>query len=326
MVVAMALFAMYFHPSVHPRRTEEMLVASFKNRRMEHGFHYASPRQALRWLEVHRRHSPAAGGGPAAGIYPASMRAAAAEVGAGAWLVSLGCGGGGKERAWVEAGGLSGAVACDVSPALVWTARDAWKQAAPELEVRGVVADVRAVADLAPLWDGWTGMRPRVFTFFGMMPNFEPDEALPGLVAGLRAEDVLLLSANLAPGFDPWEGCTHVLPQYANAETEHWLRAVLDDLDVPREVFDVEFLVRECRGIHRIEATAVFRAPGTVAAGGASWAFQPGERLRLFFSQRPTLAQVRAQCADLKLRVLGEWVAPDGQEAVWMLRREGAGE
>ena len=41
-----------------------------------------------------------------------------------------------------------------------------------------------------------------MITFFGMIPNFEPQDILPKLAKLIRRQDTLLFSANLAPGAD----------------------------------------------------------------------------------------------------------------------------
>jgi hypothetical protein len=49
--------------------------------------------------------------------------------------------------------------------------------------------------------------------------------------------------------------------------------------------------------------------------------FAPGERVELFFSNRPTAAQVRGWLERGGWRVAGEWLAADGEEGTWLARR-----
>lgn len=297
------------------------MARSLDTRTMDHGFHYASPRQALRWLAIHRRYSPAVQDAGVVETVTDALLTAARAAGPEAWVVSLGCGGGNKEAALLRAlrpACPAGAVACDVSPSLVWSALDAWREAAPGLPVQGLVADVGSAGDLEATLAGWTGKSPRVFTWLGMLPNFESGEALPGVAALLRAGDRLVVSANLAPGPDLRAGCLRVLPQYDNPETAHWLRAVLEDLEVPREAFRVEFALEVPEGgPGRIEAGAVFSQAVEVAWAGRRWRFAPGDRLRLFFSLRHTPALVEAQLRALGLEVEHAAVAASGEEGVW---------
>ena len=56
-----------------------------------------------------------------------------------------------------------------------------------------------------------------------MMPNSEPDLILPRLAGVVRRQDIMLLSANLAPGPDYEAGVRRVLPLYDNGLTRDWL-------------------------------------------------------------------------------------------------------
>ena len=85
----------------------------------------------------------------------------------------------------------------------------------------------------------------RLVTFFGMIPNFEPQEILPKLASLIRPKDFLLFSANLAPGADYAAGMKKILPQYDNALTRDWLMTFLLDLGVERRDGELRFAIEE---------------------------------------------------------------------------------
>jgi uncharacterized SAM-dependent methyltransferase len=309
------------HASAHPARLAEVQARSFTQGRLEPALHYAGPRQALRWQAVHRAHAPA-GRGVGLEPYVEAMQAAGQGAGSRGWWVALGCGGGGKEAAALAKMEPAGLVAVDVSPTLVWSAQEAWRAVRPELEVRGLVADLEAASAWVPGLEAWTGAAPRVVTFFGVLPNMEPERAQAALSPLVREEDFLVLGANLAPGADGPSGAARVLGQYANAETEHWLAAAMEDADVPRATWEVEWEVAEAGGWARIRAWARFTRPATAQWEGGMRRFAAGERVELFFSNRPTAAQVRAWLEAGGWEVVSEWLATNGEEGTWLARRK----
>jgi len=123
--------------------------------------------------------------------------------------------------------------------------------------------DLPAVLDALPVSGA-----ARLVTFFGMIPNFEPQVILPRLAALLRPEDCLLFSANLAPGVDYAAGVRRILPLYDNALTRDWLMTFLLDLGVEAGDGELGFAVEDDpagSGLKRV--TASFR----LAARGRSW-------------------------------------------------------
>ena len=84
---------------------------------------------------------------------------------------------------------------------------------------------------------------PSLVTFFGMIPNFEPQLILPKLASLVRPKDFLLFSANLAPGKNYAAGVKKVLPQYDNAPTRDWLMTFLLDLGVEQRDGRLKFAI-----------------------------------------------------------------------------------
>lgn len=322
------------HPSQFPGAVEAALVASIEGRRMAHRFHYDTPKQALRWLRIHEAYSPARRDPSCERAYQAACAAAAAvwPSAPGAGVLGLGCGGGQKEAGVVAALRAAGPgrdvryVPVDVSSSLVLIAREAALQAGitagdclPEVMDLAVEADWAGA--LQAVWRPGSG---GIVTFFGMLPNLAPAVTLRRLSALVGRGDVLLLSANLAPGADYRAGVEAVLPGYDNAATRDWLFCVLGDLGVAAEDGRIEFRVAECpegTGLLRIEADFVFRRASQIGLTGREWRFQAGDRFGLFYSYRHTPARVRALFAARGLEVGGEWLNDAGDEGVFLLRR-----
>ena len=326
--------AVHIHPSQFPEAIEAAFCGSLRTLRMNHKFHYDTPKQALRWLRVHEAFSPARQDVSCQAAYEQGARAAAALGGdAAVEVVSLGCGGGQKELELLRA--LRTAhpsrpvsyVPTDVSPSLTLVARTAALDA-------GLIAAGHCallVLDLAQAED-WrqalaTVLRPgvrRVVTFFGMMPNFTPGQVLPRLAGLLNPGDALLVSANLAAGADYAAGVRQVLPLYDNALTDEWLFSVLADLGVTRDDGRMEFRVAICpegSGLLRLEADFVFGRSCTVNYAGREWRFAKGEQFGLFYSYRHTPAGVKALFAGHGLALRAQWLNTAGDEGVFLLQR-----
>ena len=300
---------------------------------MNHKFHYDTPKQALRWLRVHEAFSPARQDLSCQAAYDLGADAAAHLLGRGnVDVVSLGCGGGQKELGLLSALRTLHPkrriryVPTDVSVSLTLVAREA------------ALADGMSAADCAPLVldlaraNNWSeALQPvltpgvqRVVTFFGMLPNFSPSEALPRLAGLLAPQDVLLVSANLAPGKNYAAGVRQILPSYDNALTAEWLFSVLADLGVAPEDGRMEFRVARCpegSGLLRVEADFVFRRACVLHYGGKEWRCKRGERFGLFFSYRHTPERVQELFAPHGLRVQKQWLNNAGDEGVFLVQR-----
>lgn len=249
------------------------------------------------------------------------------ELGPGAvHLIGLGCGGGQKEAALLRR--LRGGdrpvsfSASDVSSGMVITALQAAWEALEADHCSGVVCDLAETRDLHEFLESRTpaGAR-RVVTFFGMIPNFEP-EVLDGVLRCiLRPGDLLLSSANLAPGNDYPAGVEQVLPQYDNALTREWLEMLLDDLGIRPNAGRTTFAIEESparSGLLRITAGFEFRESVAVRVEGEAFDFKAGTTLQLFFSYRHTVDTVGTLFAASSLKLLGSWVSNTGEEGVFL--------
>lgn len=284
--------------SQFPEAVARDLAESFRTRRVNHKFLYTSYRQAAKWLKLHEAHSPARNDPDCLATYDRAFAEAAQAIGKHHInLIGLGCGGGQKDARLAEMLDVT-YTPVDVSLSLVVTAARRVQKV-----THGIVCDLGTVSDLEPLLPKSDA---RLFTFFGMLPNFEPEVILPKLAGWLQAEDWLLVSANLTPA----GGIEKVLPQYANALTEDWLRAFLEDFGVRNGTIG-------WRITDRISSEFVFAEPEML--GGVE--FRAGEKLRLFFSLRYTPEELRKIFAQYGLQIQQEWITRSGEEGVFICRK-----
>ena len=279
------------------------------------------------WLAVHRAHSLSRTDAAVQSIYDRAFDESLGQAaGEAVCLVGLGCGGGQKDTRYLaklkSIHSTIDYVPCDVSQAMTRVARDAATAVLPLERIHPLVCDLANAPDLGQLLD--TIVLPqtkRVFTFFGMIPNLEPDVILPRLAALLREGDQLLLSANLAPGDDYWRSVGVVLPQYDNAETSDWLLSFLVGLGVSSSAGQLRFGIEEVDGLLRIVADFEFSETLQLSIGGESVEFAAGRTLRLFFSYRHT-EQILANCLGRhSLSIVVSQIAPSAEEGVFRVVR-----
>lgn len=317
-----------FHASRNPEAVLERMKESLRSRCMDHQFHYVTERQASRWLALHERYSASRSDSDCTRVYDEAFSRAVQELSGPVQLVGLGCGGGRKDARLLKRLQAKGHplryVAADVSPALVKEARDYVQEslAIPLNVTRGLVADFMSASTLKAYWRmGAPRGERQLFSFLGMMPNFDPDQALKLLSQWLEVEDMLIVSANLAPGDDYDEGCRTVLPQYDNTETRRWLLTVMEDLGLSPALSDLEFRIVESAGIKRIEASLIFPEDCCLEYEGAQYSFQKGEKFRLFYSNRFQPAQLDRKLVQHGFHVLDHFLTNSAEEGAWVVRK-----
>lgn len=320
--------------SQFPETLRAELLDALRTREVPPKFHYESHKQAQRWLALHEAHSPARRDPDTVGLYERAFSAAVARVKEdGARVVGLGCGGGQKEARLLEMLAQRGApvsyLPCDASVPLVLTALHAAEAVVPGLCGDPLVCDVARCRSLAESIDrvgGQMGLPGRrLFTFFGMTPNLEPETAGAILGSLAQPEDWLLLSANLAPGMDYGAGVRRILAGYDNALTRAWLLEFLLDLGVERGDGQIRFAIEDAPSNYkRIVADFYFDRRREIEIYRERFVFQTGERIRLFFSYRFTPAQIDALLTRHGLKIEGQWVASSGEEGVFLCRKAAA--
>ena len=318
---------MIVHISHAPAAVQRQLIDSLRIGQVPPKFLYDGERQTEKWLAVHRAHSPSRTDAGVQSIYDLAFDESLGQAaGESVCLVGLGCGGGQKDTRYLprlkSVHPVIDYVPCDVSEAMVKVARKAAAAELPLERIHPLVCDLANAPDLGQLLDAIVSPQTkRVFTFFGMIPNLEPDVILPHLAATLRDGDLLLLSANLAPGDDYRRGVEAVLPQYDNAETCDWLLSFLEGLGVPRTAGQLRFGIEEVDGLLRIIADFDFVETHKSSVAGESVEFAAGHSLRLFFSYRHT-EQILAKClAKHCFDVVGSQIDFSGEEGVFRVKQ-----
>ena len=317
------------HASQFPENVRRDLLASLCARRVNHKFLYDSVKQTQKWLALHQAHSPTRNDADCQAIYEKSFAAAAAQIKSRrVHVIGLGCGGGQKDTRllkWLKHRGQEVFYTpCDASLAMVLTARQTALAVVPEKNCLPFVCDLASADDLHKIL---VTHHPSLVTFFGMIPNFEPEQILPKLASLVRPEDLLLLSANLAPGENYAAGMKKILPQYDNPLTRAWLMMFLSDLGIERRDGDLRFAIENSRcGLKRVAANFYFHRPHRVEIGNEVLHFRAGEAIRLFFSYRYTPERVCRILTAHGLKVRERWIAKSQEEGVFLVYRGGASE
>jgi L-histidine N-alpha-methyltransferase len=299
------------HRSQYPEQVRADLLKSLRSRQIQHKFLYDSYKQAYKWLAVQEAHSPVRKHTAYRAIYHEAFAWVAGQFpNKRVHVIGLGCGGGQKDAALLErlqaVRSRSNYSAVDVSLPLVIMAR---LRATPFAnETTGFVCDLEQTADIGEK----VGREQRILTLFGIIPNSEPDVILPRVRNLLSDGDVLLMSANMAPGDDYRQGVKQVLPQYENAETTDWLLTFLYDLGVERGDGELKFTVEGCSsGLLRIRADFHFTRERAVTLGDESIIFARGDVIRLFYSYRYTPELLKRVLTENGLTAEEEWVADE---------------
>ena len=158
-----------------------------------------------------------------------------------------------------------------------------------------------------------------------MLPNFESDVVFPKLRPLVREWDLLLLSANLAPGSDYAAGIKRVLPLYDNLLTREWLMMFLNDLGVEKEDGHLKFCIEDSAsepGLKRIAAYFKFRRKWKIKLEERMFVFQKGEKIRLFFSYRHTSELMHGLLKKARLRSSQAWISKSEEEEVFLVTSE----
>lgn len=315
------------HPSQFPEAIRRDLLESLHTRRVNHKFHYDSPKQTQKWLALHQAHSPSRNDADCAATYDAAFAGASEQIPAKeVHLIGLGCGGGQKDTRLLKLLRTRGVqmsyTPSDVSTAMVLVARETALTVVEHEHCFPLVCDLATADDLPEILSPHHASRvTRLITFFGMIPNFEPNAILPKLAALLRPDDWLLFSANLAPGLDYAAGVQHVLPQYDNPLTRDWLLTFLLDLGVERSDGEMRFSVEESNGLKRVVARFHFARARQIEIEHDTFRFAPDETVQLFFSYRYTPALARAALQTHGLNVESQWISQSEEEGVFLCRR-----
>ena len=329
------------HASQFPEKVRRDLLESLRTRQVNHKFHYDSVRQTQKWLALHQAYSPTRNDADCRAIYEKGFKAAAAQIKAkSVHVIGLGCGGGQKDARLLKllkkAGREIFYTPCDVSTTMVLVARRTALAIVPEKNCFPFVCDLATADDLVDALEQVVGPRcraalddrqvvptvSRFVTFFGMIPNFEPQIILPKLAALIHPKDFLLFSANLAPGRNYAAGMKKILPQYDNPLTHDWLMTFLLDLGVGRNDGELRFKIADdsANGLKRIVAGFHFERACCIEIELEKFRFRPGDTIQLFFSYRYTPERVRKILVRFGLEVCAQWLTRSEEEGVFLCR------
>lgn len=297
---------------------------------MNHQFHYQSYTQAERWLALHQLYSPSRQDSNCERIYQDAFASCAQHVSDSAQVIGLGCGGGRKDALLLSSLNQSYAklryVAADVSPSLVMQALSHVNETLKESKTvssRGLVADFMTAEDLNEYWLlNATEKETHIFSFLGMLPNFNLSSSLNRLSQWLRKGDWLIISANLAPGIDYQAGCETIFPLYDNFETKQWLLTVMQELGFQLNVTDLSITIQGHEGIKRIEAWITFPQATSITYQNENFTFAQNEKFLLFYSNRFQPDKLEIQLQQMNLSLVSSHLTQSQEEGVWALRKE----
>lgn len=326
-----ALAQVTIHSSQFPDSVRRDLLESLRSRQVNHKFHYDSFKQTQKWLVLHQALSPSRTDPDCAAAYDRSFEAVAAQMtGSRVQVIGLGCGGGQKDTRLLkllqDRGREVSYAPVDVSTAMVLVARQAALAVIPEANCFPLVCDLATAGDLPAVIRRLAGdsredpRAVRLFTFFGMMPNFEPQLVLARLASLLSPGDTLLFSANLAPGADYASGMRRILPLYDNEPTRDWLMTFLLDLGLERGDGELTFANEDDpagSGLKRFAAWFQFKRARVLQVEDHRFDFADGDRVRLFFSYRHTPELIRRLLEPSGLRIHRQWITRSEEEGIF---------
>ena len=314
------------HPSQFPDEEAAALAASLADGRVDPRLHYQTPLQSQRWLKVFERWSPFMNREDCRAIYRKSSRQVAAESTGDVAVIALGCGDGSKDLELLNGLRDGGArihfVPLDVSASLSTRAALSARDLVASDRIHPIVADLARARDLGTWLDARLPVTAgRIFTFYGMIPNFEPQEVFPVLSGLLRPGDRLLFSANLVAGDDFNAAVERILPQYDNPETRTWLMTLLEEVGTADGAGELRFGVEPgsySAELRRVVARFRFTKDSRLRILDQTFRYSKGADLRLFFSYRYSGEQIQKLFTRFEIRSLDSWITDHGEEGVFL--------
>lgn len=319
----------YVHPSQFPEQVFQDYLASFTSRKINHKFHYDSVKQSQKWLKIHETFSPARQDEACVDAYAKCFQKTAEILNDDSLslnLIGLGCGGGEKDKLLVSHLFNNQRTLTyypvDVSLSLAIISAQKVRGAFANLKVKPIVCDLLQSDDLISLTDRQE--KRNIITFFGMIPNFSPDEILPILSNFLEQGDLLLFSAYLAPGSDYLQGIQKVLTQYDNELTKEWLITVLLDAGIGREDGTIKFTIEDDGKnpqFKRIAAYFELEKDASFTLEGELIEWKKGELIRLFYSYRYTTSIVQDILNTYGINVVDYMEAANQEEGIYLCQK-----
>jgi L-histidine N-alpha-methyltransferase len=325
----------YLHSSQFPDQVYRDYLTGFKQQKIPHKFHYDSVKQSQKWLKIHQVYSPSRNDQNCVVSYEKCFAETANIVKNSAVIEVIGLGSGGGTKDTLLLSQLSKTnhqlfyYPIDVSLSLSVISAQKARSTCPQVLVKPVVCDLLHADDLIKQIDYGTNNQnlensQKIITFFGMIPNFTPDEIMPILSNFLNKGDILLLSANLAPGDDYLAGINQVIHQYDNQLTKDWLMTILTDVGITDETGKINFSIEpdhQLNDLSRIIAHFELATDINFPLQEEQIIWHKGDKVQLFFSYRYTTAKVKKVLSSYQIQVLDYWEAPNQQEAVYICQK-----
>lgn len=157
-----------------------------------------------------------------------------------------------------------------------------------------------------------------------MIPNFSPQKILPILNIFLTEGDLLLLSANLAPGSDYVQGIEKILPQYDNELTKDWLITVLEDVGVNRKNGIIVFGIKddeENPKLKRVNACVELNNDVSFKLDEQLIEWKSKDKIGLFFSYRYTTAKLQEILSTYGINILNYWETANQEKGVYLCQK-----
>jgi uncharacterized SAM-dependent methyltransferase len=318
------------HANQFPTAVSAQVAAALRRGELPGKLHYSNWRQARAWLAVHHRYAPYFHARDGRVLYERAAAGAVARLPRQpTTVISLGCGAGQKDtlllRQLTPRPTLY--VPVDAGLELLLEASNAAMASLEPHEIQPQLLDLAASEDWADaLRPVLETKRLRVLLCYGMLPGMDPAVAGPRLSRLLRQSDLLLLSANLAPGLDAAQGAEAVLPLYDNPETRAWLSLALEDIGLDPRVGTWQFAVTpdaSLPGLNRIEVTFTPAEEVTVRLGPETVPLRAEKPLVILRSNRFTAGLVEAFAHACGLSLLEQHLSQAGDEGVFLLARPG---
>ena len=304
--------SLIIHPELNEQTLEQQRISCLEQKKVAQKFHYETQRQSDLWLKVHEQFAPPAG---VSALYKSAGKSLSNLIKEDELtLVSIGCGGGEKDISVLKELSLeSKYMPTDLSIPLV-------RSAANRAKSEGVRVDTLLAFDLLSSTNIRNFVKPHIserniFTFFGLIPNFHPQEILPTLHSLIEPEDFLLLSANLAP-----QGIDEILPQYDNQPTKEWLMEFLNRFGKAKG--EIIISPEHSGNLDFISAQFIFSDTSLLIAGENHFSFEPHEEIDLFISYRYTVDSMKSTLAAQRIEVAEEFISRNGEEGVFLCRTQ----
>jgi L-histidine Nalpha-methyltransferase len=316
------------HESASPEFTRERIVNRLRAGEIDPSLLYAGLRQSTLWTVLHNSVSPAQKNPSFAALYETAFAESAVNCrGNVIHLVSLACGSGGKEVRCLRSLRSSDRAViytpADVSLEMVLTARNAATREFRGLQCTPLVCELTRCTVLPAILKGFDPSgAERLILFLGTIHNYWPPEILKSILYPLRAQDHLLIGANLAPADAYDQSLERILTQYDNAPTRAWLMGALSEFGLTAEDGHLEFSIQPADtqpSLKRIEARFRLLRPREIYILDETISLQKSSELRVFYSHRFTPAHLHAFFKESGLDLVREWILPE--EGLFLCRR-----